>query len=85
MTFPGTKPARRVHVPPAPSGTLPDPGGRTPAERAYWIPRRPGDPLPRRHLCPTRSERRRDRCAGIPDPGGKPDSSHPKQGLEVFR
>ena len=37
MTFPGTKPARRVHVPPAPSGTLPDPGGRTPAERAYRI------------------------------------------------
>jgi hypothetical protein len=35
MTFPGTAPAKRVHVPPPPSGTRPDPGGRTKAERVY--------------------------------------------------
>lgn len=35
MTLPGTRPARRVHVPAPPSGQLPEPGGRTPAERAY--------------------------------------------------
>ncbi len=35
MSYPGTKPARRVHVPPPPSGVLPDPGGRSEAERAH--------------------------------------------------
>ncbi len=35
MTLPGTRPARRVHVPPPPSGQLPDPGGRDSVERAH--------------------------------------------------
>jgi hypothetical protein len=35
MTLPGTRPARRVHVPPPPSGQLPDPGGRDSVERAF--------------------------------------------------
>ncbi len=37
MTLPGTAPARRVHVPPVPRGTLPDPGGATAAERAHRL------------------------------------------------
>jgi hypothetical protein len=35
MTFPGTASARRGHVPQPPSGTLPDPGGASAAQRAY--------------------------------------------------
>ncbi len=35
MTFPGTRPARRVHVPPPPSGQLPDPGGQDSVQRAH--------------------------------------------------
>lgn len=35
MTFPGTRPARRVHVPPPPSGALPDPGGADSVTRAH--------------------------------------------------
>jgi hypothetical protein len=58
----------------------------TPAELCLLdIQKARGISYPRRRLCPERSERRRDRCAGTPDSGGKPDSSHPNQGLEVFR
>ena len=35
MTLPGTRPARRVHVPPPPSGQLPDPGGQDSVQRAH--------------------------------------------------
>ncbi len=35
MTLPGTRPARRVYPPPIPTSDLPDPGGRTPVERAH--------------------------------------------------
>jgi hypothetical protein len=43
MTFPGTAPARRVHVPSVPSGTLPDPGGRDSVERAHRLQRQTAD------------------------------------------
>ena len=43
MTFPTVRPARRVHVPPPPSGQLPDPGGRTPAERAHRLQQQTAD------------------------------------------
>jgi hypothetical protein len=43
MTIPGTAPARRVHVPAPPSGQLPDPGGRTPAERAHRLQKQTAD------------------------------------------
>jgi hypothetical protein len=43
MTFPTVRPARRVHVPPPPSGHLPDPGGRTPAERAHRLQQQTAD------------------------------------------
>lgn len=35
MTLPGTRPARRVHVPLPPSGQLPDPGGQDSVQRAH--------------------------------------------------
>lgn len=41
--IPGTRPARRVHVPPVPNGTLPDPGGRDAAERAHRLQRQTAD------------------------------------------
>jgi hypothetical protein len=41
--LPGTRPARRVHVPPVPSGTFPDPGGRDAAERAHRLQRQTAD------------------------------------------
>jgi hypothetical protein len=43
MTFPTVRPARRVHVPPPPSGLLPEPGGRTPAERAHRLQQQTAD------------------------------------------
>jgi hypothetical protein len=43
MTLPGTKPACRVHVPPPPTGQLPDPGGATPAQRCFNLQRQVAD------------------------------------------
>ena len=43
MTFPGTAPARRVHVPSVPTGTLPDPGGHDSVERAHRLQRQTAD------------------------------------------
>lgn len=43
MTFPTVRPARRVHVPPPPSGQLPDPGGRIPAERSHRLQQQTAD------------------------------------------
>jgi hypothetical protein len=43
MSFPGTAHAKRGHVPPPPSGTLPDPGGASAAERDHRLHQQAAD------------------------------------------
>lgn len=43
MTLPGTKPSRRLHVPPVPTGTFPSPGGDTPAAQCFNLQRQVAD------------------------------------------